>query len=367
MTKYQSLLIYYFSGTGNAMSAARWIGDHARTAGVTTQVLNIEELGDKEVTIPPLNGKTLIGFCFPTHGFAAPWLMLKFLARFPRVSGADLFFLNTRAGFRLWKLVAGPGLSGLAMWLPMVLFWLRGYSIVGSLPLDMPHSWISFFWPNTMRGRELIVARCRRIVSTFSERLLQGRRYYRWSIWLTLPLDLAVSPIVPLYLFLGRFMLAKTLFASYTCSDCDLCEKYCPIGAIERKGGRPYWKYSCESCMRCMNICPKKSIQSWVTRLALYGYLIMAVGIPLVALNSTLWFIIATISVFPLYRLMHELWRWKPINVLFTFTSLTRAWNRYLAPGVKAKDFRGSTAPAPKHDDVSERTQPGTPADRDLG
>jgi hypothetical protein len=194
MDAYQSLVVYYFSGTGNALSAARWLCAQAEAAGLATHLLGIETMPHGAVVVPERCGRSLVGFCYPTHGFAPPWLVLKFLFRFPSLPDARFFFLNTRAGFRIWKLVAGPGVSGVAMWLPMLLFWLRGRSIVGSLPLDMPHSWISFCWPNTLRGRELIVARCRRIVAAFAARLLAGRRYYRWSIWLTLPLDVVLVP-----------------------------------------------------------------------------------------------------------------------------------------------------------------------------
>jgi Pyruvate/2-oxoacid:ferredoxin oxidoreductase delta subunit len=341
---YRRLVLYYFSGTGNALTAARWIEGHARERGLDTRVVNVEGL--TAPVEPMLAGKTLVGFCYPTHGFAPPWLMLKFFFRFPTLRGADLFFLNTRGGFRVGAFHRGPGLSGIAMWLPIVLFLLQGYRVVGSLPLDMPHSWISFFWPNSHQGVQIITDRCRRLVRGFSERVLEGRRYFRWSVWLTLPLDLAMVPVTVLYVFLGRFALAKTLFASHTCSTCRLCEQHCPVGAIEIKGGRPYWKLTCESCMRCMNLCPKKSIQSWVTRIALLFYGLMALAMAFVPLDPSLWMLILTVLFIPLYRLFHEAWRVKAVNVAFTYTSLTRAWGRYLAPGVKAIDFARAVPPA---------------------
>ena len=344
---YQCLTLYYFSGTGNALSAARWIVEHARQRGLETELVNVEGLVAPAASEP--TGKALVGFCYPTHGFAPPWLMLKFFFRFPRLRRADVFFLNTRGGFRVGAFHRGPGLSGIAMWLPMVLFWLRGYRVVGSLPLDMPHSWVSFFWPNSQPGVRIITERCRRIVGDACARMLVGRRYFRWSVWLTLPLDLAIAPISLLYLCFGRFALAKTLYASYTCNACRLCEQHCPVGAIEIKHGRPYWKLTCESCMRCMNLCPKRSIQSWVTRLALASYGLLVLAMALVPLHATLWLLLLSLLLVPSYRVLHELWRIKAINAAFTFTSLTRLWGRYLAPGIKARDLK----PPP--------SQPGAP------
>jgi len=334
---YRNLILYYFSGTGNALRAVRWIAEHARARGMEVFVQNIEEL--KGPVWPAVQGRSLVGFCYPTHGFAPPWLMLKFFFALPRLPDADLFFLNTRAGFRVGPLHAGPGLSGIAMWLPILWFALRGHRIAGSLPLDMPHSWISFFWPNSKVGTGFIVARCQRIVETFCASILAGRRYFRWSIWLTLPIDLAMVPITILYVFMGRFYLAKTLYASYTCNACALCAETCPVQAIEMKDGRPYWKVTCESCMRCMNICPRKSIQSWITRIALLGWVILALGALWIP-NDMVWFLLVSVAFFPIYRGLHVLWGMRPINAVFTFTSLTRVWHRYLAPGIKAKDLR---------------------------
>lgn len=47
-----------------------------------------------------------------------------------------------------------------------------------------------------------------------------------------------------------------------TCIGCGLCEKKCPVHAIEMKGGRPIWvKDSCVMCLGCLHRCPKFSIQ----------------------------------------------------------------------------------------------------------
>jgi ferredoxin len=221
-----------------------------------------------------------------------------------------------------------------------VLFWLRGFRIVGSLPLDMPHSWISCFWPNTKRQIGFITQRCERIVTAFCNEVFEGKRYFRWSVWLTLPLDLAIAPICVPYLFIGRFYLAKTLFASHRCDSCQLCVKNCPVGAIVILHGRPFWKATCESCMRCMNICPKRAIQSWVTRILLLGYALMGLGTLLRPASLRLWFLLVSILFFPIYRLLHECWRIRAVNRAFTYTSLTNVWHRYLAPGTKLKDFR---------------------------
>ena len=85
--KYDQLVIYYFSGTGNARNAAQWITDIADENGVKTHLINIDRF--KSIDIPSLSRKTLVGFCSPTHGFNMPPIMLKFINKFPKTENAQ--------------------------------------------------------------------------------------------------------------------------------------------------------------------------------------------------------------------------------------------------------------------------------------
>lgn len=328
--------VYWFSGTGNALSAARWFAGASESRGVRAEVLPMEELeGQRE---PGPDAHTLVGFCYPTHGFAPPWLVLRFLWRFPRGHGATVFFSNTRAGLRLGP-VWLPGLSGVALWWPVLLFALKGYRIGGSLPLDMPHSWLSFFPPNTRRGAAKLTERCQGIVDRFAQALLSGRVYHRWSVWVTLLVDLSLLPITLAYLTMGRFALAKLLYASTRCNDCRLCERSCPVQAIAIRGGRPFWRYTCESCMRCMNVCPQRSVQAWTFHLVPVVWGMVAVATSLYPLEPTVWLLLSSAALFPLYWILHQLWRVRGINGVFTLTTPTRYWGRYLARDVRVRDL----------------------------
>jgi ferredoxin len=333
---YQSLLIYYFSGTGNALSAARWIYQNGLDKGISSSLRSIE----KPVAIdsPEPGEKRLIAFAYPTHGFIGPWIMLKFMIKFPEKMSSDVIFLNTKGGFKAGRFFI-PGVSGLALWFPILLFIFKGYHIRGALPLDMPHSWTSFFPPNSKKASVAITERCHCIVNKMCGKVLSGERFFHYTMWTHLWIDLIAASIVPFYLLGGRFFLAKTLFASTDCNDCRICADNCPVKAIVMKNGMPYWKYNCESCMRCMNICPRKAIQAWVTRILIIGYFLFTLLSAYLNLSHRLIFIIVSLAIFPLYWLFINAVRNSLINRIFTFSSLTKYWKRYLSVNIKISDF----------------------------
>jgi ferredoxin len=337
MNYYESLNIYYFSGTGNALSAAKWIWQKGQESVINSTMHSIEE--ERQINTEPAEGRSLNVFAYPTHGFIGPWIMLKFLVRFPRIKNGDAVFLNTRGGFKLGRFYI-PGVSGLALWFPCILFLLRGFRVRGMLPLDMPHSWISFFPPNSKTASEAIAKRCRGIVEKLCDRVFSGRRYIRYTVLTHFWIDVLVAPIVPLYLLMGRFVLAKTLFASSECNNCSICRDACPVNAIVIRNERPYWMYNCESCMRCMNICPRRAVQSWVTRILLIGYILFILVTTRLNFSENLAFILVSAAIFPFYWIYIRIVRFRFLNLFFTNTSLTKYWKRYLAPDVKPSDLK---------------------------
>lgn len=354
MPGYSCIIIYYFSGTGNALQASRWISEKAIETGITTKLVTIDRF--KKIEPSYTEGKTLLGFCSPTHGFNLPWIMLKFIFKFPRSKGEDVFLLNTRAGMKMGKLFL-PGLSGIAQLLPMLVLVLKGYKIKGLLPLDLPSNWVSVHPGLKQKVVESIFEKRKKETSFFTKKISEGKSYYSPKFFWGLTFDILVIPIAFLYFVYGRFFLSKTFIASTDCNNCRLCEGKCPTQSIVIVNNRPYWRFTCESCMRCINICPQRSIQSSHSLAVILVYITSSIPV-FIWLSQTVdqltyglhhyltpvilfpfqW-IIKIASLYIIYLVFFALMKVKFINRLFEFTSLTRFWRRYKAPGIKAADF----------------------------
>jgi len=222
---------------------------------IRTALYNIAE---DDIPSENYDKKTLIGFCYPTHGFNAPPIVLNFISEFPK-GKARVFLLNTRAGMKLFTLQT-PGISGIALWLPALILFLKGHKAIGFRPLDMPSNWISLHPGLSKKAVAFIISECKLTLSKFTDKMIFKKKELSGLLWL--PIDIAGFPISIMYYFYGRFALAKTFYANYNCTNCGLCIKNCPINVIKEINKRPFWTYKCESCMKCMNNCPRRAIET---------------------------------------------------------------------------------------------------------
>ena len=340
---YEHIILYYFSGTGNAKFAAEKFRNEAEKKNTKTSIINIAKT--KIINLPE-SGKTLIGFFSPTHGFNFPPIVLNFMLSFPKRKNTDVFILNTRAGMKMHKLFL-PGLSGVAQYFAAIIFKIKGFNIVGMQPLDMPSNWISVHPGLKDKIIISIVKRCEKKIEKFANKLFLGKKVYT-AFW-SLPFDVAIAPISILYYFVGRFGLAKTFYATHSCTNCGLCLKKCPVNAIKEIDNRMFWSYNCESCMKCMTNCPQKAIQTshsysaalWISIFSLISPFIYKLFFNNNFLNfnesSFLYltleyiteiFIFLTIVLLA-YRVFHFFMRFKFFSKIMEYTSLTRYWRTY--------------------------------------
>jgi ferredoxin len=341
---YDKLCVFYFTGTGNALAATNWIAQVFKQNNIQVELKKISP--SLRINKSDFTKKTLIGFCYPTHGFNAPPVVIDFCLHFPKLKN-QVFLLNTRAGMKLWKLFM-PGLSGLAQLLPALILKLKGMHLVGYQPMDLPSNWISIHPGIRKKVIDSIFQRCERKTKKFANKIINGVKVYQ--AWISLPMDLLISPISVAYYFFGRFALSKTFVANAKCNSCRLCEKECPVNAIKMIGGFPFWTSKCESCMHCMNSCPKRAIQTpHLFTVILWWLVFSAIPVGLIRLISKpgdfisehfllfdyiFMFVTGLPVIFFSYRILHFLMRYRFFNWLISITSFTRFkwWRRYFAP-----------------------------------
>jgi len=323
-----------------------------RAQGLATTVRAITEADPgKEVGDGP---DALLGILMPTHGFTAPWLMLKSVWRLPRRKGTHAFCVTTRGGLKFGSLFT-PGLGGTAVFIVALILAFKGYRLRGGLGLDMPSNWMALHPGLHPDKVEPIVGRGQRTATGFIEKIVGGKVVWlTWNNLYDFLFGVLLIPVSFAYLCVGRVLLAKLFFANNKCNSCGICVSSCPIGAVKLKGSkeRPFWAYNCESCMRCMAYCPTKAVEVSHAYAALLiwaaTYPVAVCGMDYVASS---WPSLAVIDCYPVrkiiswavwltviivsYYLFHFLQSFRPLNALFRFTTFTALYRRYHEPGTK--------------------------------
>jgi len=344
---FEKVYIFFMTGTGNSYKVAEWFAEVATVLGLQTKMQRIKT--DKLLIEADENRMCV--FTMPTHGFTAPWLMIKQIIHLPRGNGMSAVVLASRAGTRI-KGVSLPGMEGTAGYVVACLLLIKGYKVRGVMGIDMPSNWTAVHWGLSKENAEFIIAAAEPKVKHFAKVILAGQVYFDGVVPLLVGLWLA--PISFMYLIMAQLILSKLFFASDRCIGCGVCVTSCPKHAIIMKGitkKRPYWTYSCDSCMACMNYCPHNAVEV-SPLLALLFYYLTAVPISTYVLHHIvtvpdIWipidweFIVQYIyiltSVFLVYLLLHTTLGWRLFSVMLRRLSHTHYFRRYHAPDVTVR------------------------------
>ncbi len=336
MNKVERIKIYYFSGTGNAKKIAEWISLFANRENIECQAINIAKVDLN--SLKTLNPDVLIILISPIHGFNYPKIFLGFIRNFPEGKNS-IILMNTRAGMKIGSFVT-PGLTGTAFMISSLLLTFKGYRIKGQIPFDMPSNWLSVHPALKEESIKFLLKKNYERLEKHCSKIFYGKPDYHSNR--DLIQDVLIAPVSILYYSAGRFMFAKSYYASSDCDNCGLCIKNCPVKSIKEVYGRPYWTFNCESCMKCMNSCPKNAIETahgLFVIIGLTGSTITSfIFYTLLGSNVQDWYVrlaLFTVVFFILlgmfYRIQQFLLKSKFISSLIVRTSLThyKFWGRY--------------------------------------
>jgi len=226
-------LIYYFSGTGNSLAAAKLI---ARQLGGCEIVFMKGEF-------TPAAHYERIGFVLPCYAGGAPKPAMQFLKSLPLAGdSADYVFsvitCNDSGGdasFMLDKILKQKGLRlNYAKTVRMVGNYVALYAIPQNADELLQHADAQL---------NSIAAEIQQKAQT-----KPPRRHLYFTAF---------------YGIGNQFFRVKErqMQASDACTGCGLCAQLCPVGNIAMKDGKPEFLHkNCTQCMACLHWCPNAAI-----------------------------------------------------------------------------------------------------------
>jgi ferredoxin len=224
--------IYYFSGTGNSLFAAKQIG---KAIG-DTLLVNMKTDPSKY----PSEDAEVIGFAFPVYMEGLPGGCAEFINKLRINPNAYIFALATcgrRAGncyAELNKILNEKG-AKLSYWQTAVT--VANY--INMYPLAT----------NPAKRLPMLDDAIKAVITAIKGRTIKD-----------LPANNAVMAMNHRTV---RFtpLMAKLYRVTGKCNGCGICEKVCPSKTIKMVNGKPKWGKSCRQCVACIQFCPLQAIE----------------------------------------------------------------------------------------------------------
>jgi ferredoxin/flavodoxin len=225
-------MIFYFSGTGNSLKAAK---------DIASGLENCEIIGMGRPY--PLNGSyDRIGFVFPSYAMGPPPRVERFIS--------ELSLSENKSAYYFSVVTCGQS-SGNCLASMSKLLADKGVKLGYGNSIVMFASYVALYAmaDNPAEKAAAANAAIKPIALEIANKSSNG------------------IPKAKPALSLVHSIFAKTLpnkdkgfIVSEKCTSCGMCEKICPVNNIVGKNGKPAWLHHCEQCMACVQWCPESAI-----------------------------------------------------------------------------------------------------------
>jgi Pyruvate/2-oxoacid:ferredoxin oxidoreductase delta subunit len=226
-------ILYYFSGTGNSLAAARTI---AKAMGETEIVSMVHE------HTPDFEGVERIGFVFPVYYGAVPPIVRSFIENLTLPENVYIFGAITRGGL----------VGGVADELAEIIK-ASGGKLSYAWTVMMPGNYIAMYpaLPDIVQKKMLSSAESK--AETIGEKA--KLKLIDQNIKAESPPRKSLLQKQP-----GYLTFAKDYRVYSRCTGCAICSKLCPTKNITMVVGKPHFASNCQHCMACIQWCPMNAI-----------------------------------------------------------------------------------------------------------
>jgi len=226
-----STTIYWFSGTGNSLYAAKRLAAELGGASLHSMAEDIphEAVGG--------SGEK-IGFVFPSYYSNLPRVVRSFIEKINIKDGTYLFTLVTMGGVGMGSVAA-----------------IESCLKQKNLRLDygrsilMPANYAIMYNPADKTKVENRLEKINKKIKKISLQIKAGVKSVRKITFTSEKLYKNIET------------LDTQFFAGDSCNACGQCAKICPVGNIKMDDKKPRWLRHCEHCVACMSWCPTQAIQ----------------------------------------------------------------------------------------------------------
>jgi ferredoxin len=230
-------VIYYFSGTGNSLRAAKVIAQKLGDTQIISVRCDPQTVSAEEADI--------IGFVCPVYEWDIPGAMKTFVANLKINPKAYIFMVAT------YILIHGKSFETMEELLSS-----KGAHLSYSRPLRCVASQCIAYPP--FPPEKLMIPIMEKNMKKISQEIQnkKQRPFPRMSFITKKLYPKVMTPYMEI-----ETEYDKGFYTDQRCTGCATCAKVCPTKNITLQQNRPVWNHRCHGCNACVAYCPTKAIQ----------------------------------------------------------------------------------------------------------
>jgi ferredoxin len=236
-------IIYYFTGTGNSLAAAKKIAGPLGDC----DIVPVASFADSPGPVAP--DAERVGLVCPVYFAGLPAMAASFAERLDLAAAGYVFSGVTHGG--------GGGAAALRQ-LDGILRDKAGRGLDAGFAVSMPGNYIQMHDSPAGEKRDRLLEAANAELDMIAGRIGEGERG-----------SLPNSPVVRIVRALTYPWFRshvhgsdRKFTVSEACTSCGTCAAVCPAGNIDMVGGKPVWNHRCELCCGCIHLCPAEAIQA---------------------------------------------------------------------------------------------------------
>jgi ferredoxin len=236
-------ILYYFSGTGNSLAAAKKI---AAALG-DCELVSIASLAKTSGDIVPQAER--VGIISPVYFSGLPLMVAAFAAHLDPAAGTYVFAVITHGG---------GGESAALRQLDSILRKRHGRGLDAGFGIAMPGNYILMYESPKGKEQEEILAKADAEIAVITVPVSMCERRELPSSLIARLLYTLIYPWFASHVHTDD----KKFTVNDRCTSCGTCAAVCPADNIEMIDGKPVWKHRCELCCGSIHLCPVQAIQA---------------------------------------------------------------------------------------------------------
>jgi flavodoxin/NAD-dependent dihydropyrimidine dehydrogenase PreA subunit len=238
-------MIFYFTGTGNSLQAAKSIAEHNKEKLISIAAVMNSEDDSYEFK---LEDNEMIGFIYPIYAWAPPKMVLQFIEK--------LKLNNYKNNYVFSVATCGENIGNTMKVLENYLKKKNMYLDSG-FSIKMPNNYIIMGNVDSKEVEDRKLTSARDTLKHINNVIEEKQKGIFEVDKGPLP-GVLTSVINPL--FNKNAVDTKKFYVDENCTSCGICEKICNCKNIKVEG-KPKWGAQCTQCLGCLHLCPSNAIQ----------------------------------------------------------------------------------------------------------